>query len=191
MFFSQTRHSKCFYKNFANMWLACQDPPKNCLTCVISPAVWLLKEGSQYFLVLWLTWAIWSYLLLLVLSAEIGLKQNSNRRPQIKVAVLHCIFSFFPLLPLEKLPSSVGYITPPPHKLTMNFRVVVVVFFYMWNTQRESAKNKKRSANEFGCHRLKVHSEVCLSLASPFCVNNDRSSEGYTWLSIYYQSGQK
>lgn len=104
------------------------------LTCVVSPAVWLL-------LVLWLTSATLSYLHLVVLSAEIGPKQNSNRRLQIKATGVRCIFSFFPLLTLEKLPSSVGYKTPPPHKLTVNFGAVF--FFYMWNTQRESAKKEK------------------------------------------------
>lgn len=111
------------------MWLVCEDPPKSCLTCVVSPAVWLL-------LVLWLTWATLSYLHLFVLSAEIGPKQSSNRRLQIKATGVRCIFSFFPLLTLEKLPSSVGYKAPPPHKLT-------VFFFYIWNTQRESAKKEK------------------------------------------------
>lgn len=118
------------------MWLACEEPPKSCLTCVVSPAVWLL-------LVLWLTWATLSYLHLFVLSAEIGAKQNSNRRLQIKATGVRCIFSFLPLLTLEKLPSSVGYKTPPPHKLTVNFGAVFFFFFYMWNTQRESAKKEK------------------------------------------------
>lgn len=103
------------------MWLACEDPPKSCLTCVVSPAL--------------------SYLHLFVLSAEIGPKQNSNRRLQIKATGVRCIFSFFPLLTLKKLPSSLGYKTTPPHQL--NVELWSCFFFYMWNTQRESAKKAK------------------------------------------------
>lgn len=58
-------------------------PPKSCLTCLISPAAGMPKEGWQCFLVPWvlsLTWVCLSHLHLVSFSAEehSGLKHNNN-----------------------------------------------------------------------------------------------------------------
>lgn len=144
------------------MRLTCEDPSEKGFTWVIPPAVWLRDEGSQYFLVpgvLWLTWATLSCLHLLVLSAKIGPKQEKNQRLQIKTATVFCIFSSFPQLTSEKLPSSVVYKASPSLKWTVNFGSVW--FFASCEARLESGPWR----------RIKVHSEVCLTRRYMTCRN--------------------